>query len=122
MLSLLLYSVGTQVNPGSLWEGCTHGCVYQEAYQGIIGAILEAACHAPYPASRFCFLLGKHYSSLTLWALLPFHSVCVAWHDDPSVAHPALQSRADPPGLDSQLVPAPWEPRLGAEGHVSQMI
>lgn len=84
ILSLLLYSVGTQVNPGSLWEGCTHACAHQGA--GILGAVSETACHA-LPAPQFLF------PTLTLWALLPLHPIYVAWHDGPSAARPALQSR-----------------------------
>lgn len=48
----LILSV-TQTNPGTVWEGTTQGCEYQEL--GITGAILEAGYHTephlPAPAA-----------------------------------------------------------------------
>ena len=59
-----------QLKPGSAWKGSTRGCQHQEA--GVLGAILEAACHT-YP--------GTALPQSSLAGSSPLHSVLVLWQE-----------------------------------------
>ena len=94
--SHLLYSVVTQLNRGSAWEGSTHG--WNTKKQGSLGATLEAAYHTHPGTSTTPVFFGR----------LIFLPILSLWfgRNDPTTARPELQSRADDAGLVSQLVPS----------------